>query len=410
MAIFFLIVKFTSVVFITLIISKSVYSSLPPINIKAPNVKVRVGVNIKDIVMIGTDLERYLYLTNNRKEFSGRGKIKFRCFNFFKNKLNLTEKSVLLASIESKTGLVSIQEDKGDKKYKGILYLVGEPSSNSCDIINEVNIESYLSSLLTKEVNREWPIELLKAQAIAARTYALYKIKQKGKRRNFGNNDYYYDLENTEKDQVSGDFFDTNYKTDTATIKTRGEVLVNQLGQLRPAFFHAKCGGKTLIPSFVWGKTVHGYASRECLFCKNRGRKSYRKSISIKDFKKFLAWIKKNKLIKHDVRFLLKEKLRIVPHTKFSRVIRIYLGGQFLSFKKSLLRRYFGRKIFLSNNFKLDRIERGKYNQYLKILGSGRGHGVGMCQLGALDLAYQGWDYKKILAYYYPYFSVKRIY
>ena len=47
---------------------------------------------------------------------------------------------------------------------------------------------------------------------------------------------------------------------------------------------------------------------------------------------------------------------------------------------------------------------------YFKIEGAGLGHGVGMCQLGALDLAQRGWDYKRILAHYFPYHTLKKVY
>ena len=80
------------------------------------------------------------------------------------------------------------------------------------------------------------------------------------------------------------------------------------------------------------------------------------------------------------------------------------------SFKKSLLRRYFGRVVVPSNNFKLTLEAQGKLGPRLRLRGDGLGHGVGMCQLGALELADRGWSFKKILAHYFPKHKMKKLY
>ena len=106
----------------------------------------------------------------------------------------------------------------------------------------------------------------------------------------------------------------------------------------------------------------------------------------------------------------LKNKLKIVPDKIFSRNIRFYLGERVFVIKKSLLRRYFGRFIVPSNNFELTLQEAGPFKVSLRLKGEGLGHGVGMCQLGALDLADKGWDYKAILSHYFPGHQLKKIY
>ena len=76
-----------------------------------------------------------------------------------------------------------------------------------------------------------------------------------------------------------------------------------------------------------------------------------------------------------------------------------------LAFNKSLLRRYFGRVIFPSNHYEID-MKWGK----LVVKGQGNGHGVGLCQVGALGLAKRGWAYKQILAHYFPKHELRKIY
>ena len=73
--------------------------------------------------------------------------------------------------------------------------------------------------------------------------------------------------------------------------------------------------------------------------------------------------------------------------------------------KKSQLRWKFGRKILPSNNFNLE-----VHDNHVSVVGDGHGHGVGMCQFGAMELAKRGFNYKEILAYYFPKLKIKKIY
>jgi stage II sporulation protein D len=85
--------------------------------------------------------------------------------------------------------------------------------------------------------------------------------------------------------------------------------------------------------------------------------------------------------------------------------LKIYLDSKPLVLKKPLLRRYFGRFTMASNNFKLVQLKKG-----FRVDGQGLGHGVGRCQLGALDLADRGWDFKQILAHYFPGHKLLKLY
>ena len=64
---------------------------------------------------------------------------------------------------------------------------------------------------------------------------------------------------------------------------------------------------------------------------------------------------------------------------------------------KVYLRRFLGRDKIRSNRFFV-----GQDGEQIVVTGEGNGHGVGMCQFGALEMADKGWDYKKILSYYFP--------
>lgn len=375
----------------------------PELHTPPPRIRVRVQKSLKDVIIAGTDLKRKSHLSNSIKNFKGRKAVKFKCRNLAQKKMR--SKPVLLASLGSPTGLISLAKEK----YQGLLHVITSKNNDSCDVIHETDLENYISSLLAREMNSKWPIEALKAQAVAARSYAIHKMRSRQVNREAGHETYYH-LESSEKHQVSGNFFDTNLKTQLAAQATEGYVLSDDVGKITPIFFHAKCGGKTLRPEQVWQNQVKGYQSVPCPFCKDHGQRGFDQSLSLVRFKKFLLWAKRKGHIHNIQNQDLKAELKIVPDKKFSRKIRFYLGDKAFVFKKSLLRRYFGRFIVPSNNFKMTLENAGPYKVALRLKGDGLGHGVGMCQLGALDLADKGWDYKAILAHYFPGHKLQKIY
>jgi len=366
-----------------------------------PPLRVRVAKNLKKVQISGLDLSRELYFSKSVKKFKGRKRIQFKCHNFIsKNNQKMGKKPLMLASLTSSTHLLSLGKDK----YKGKLNLITSVDHQSCDVIHETNIDDYISTLLAKEMNASWPIEVLKAQAIAARSYALHKMESQEVSKGHGFESH-YDLESSEKHQVSGSFFDATAKTTIAARETKGMVLKGEKSsKVGPIFFHAKCGGKTLMPHQVWKNRIFPYRSINCEHCKGRGGKDWKKSISIRRFKKFLGWLVKQKGLKLE-KGSLKERLRVVPdHLNHSR-LRVYLGERVITFEKSMLRRYFGRVIFPSNRLSLKVTKNS-----LQVMGEGLGHGVGMCQIGALYMAKSGKSFKEILHFYYPKHRLEKVY
>lgn len=368
---------------------------------KKPTIRVRISKSMDEVLVSGTDLKRHLYPTNEEKSFSGRKSIKFNCQSFTKNNHRsvLLSKPLMLASLISPTGLVSV----AGAKYNGKLHILTSPDGDSCDVVNETGIEEYISSLLPKEMNAQWPIEALKAQAVAARTYALFKIQTQQVSKTNGFNTF-YDLESSEKHQVSGSFFDTTKKTDLAADETKGEVLLGPSGHLVPTFFHAKCGGQTLRPEQVWQNKVEGYEGVKCKFCSGKGTTPWKNAVDMKRMKKFLTWARDSGQLKISEQNLAKS-VNVMKDQLFHRTVRIYLGDFPVLVSKSLLRRYFGRVVTPGGNFTLTKVK-----DYFLFGGEGLGHAVGMCQIGALYMAKQGHTYKEILAHYFPELSLNRLY
>ena len=145
----------------------------------------------------------------------GRKAVKFKCQNL--NKKVGFSKPQLLASLVQVRDSFPFPKDK----YKGLLHVVTSKTNDSCDVVHETGIENYLSSLLAREMNAKWQVEALKAQAIAARSYAIHKMQSEQVKREAGHETYYH-IESSEKHQVSGNFFDTSFKTEEATQSTKG--------------------------------------------------------------------------------------------------------------------------------------------------------------------------------------------
>ena len=367
---------------------------------EVPKIRVMVARSLSKLEVTGLDVKRDLFVNNDVRLYQGKKTIEFKCQGV--SALRKKGQTTLLASLSSETGLLTLNKER----YQGRLLLLGNPKDDSCDVINEIPMESYIAPLLAKEMHGSWPVEALKAQAVAARSYALDKIESQETSRVQGHNTF-YDVESSEKHQVGGSFFDITDNTMEAARSTRGEILVVKgTGKLTPIFFHSECGGDTFLPEQIWGNKVAGYQSVTCPDEMQRKDNIWRVQIPMEQFRKFLNWISEKKFkIPFDTLEDAEQDFTIAPDKLSSLKVRIYFGENVIVVGKMDFKRYFGRITFPSNHFIL-RSENGK----LLALGRGLGHGVGMSQIGAKYLAEKGWNYRQILEYYYPGHTLKKIY
>ncbi len=355
----------------------------------APQVRVLIGKSLKHVVVEGMDLQKTIHTQNKYQQYNGRKTISFNCLPpRSRGKVSMLKDPLLVASLSSPTGLVSW----GAQKYQGELQLLASPGQQSCDLVNSTSMESYITTLLAKEMNGTWPVEALKAQAVAARTYAYDRLKAHSK---------LYHLESSERDQVSGTFADITEKTLKAARETDGEILVGPSGRVAPAFFHSKCGGKTLRPDQVWGGVEEGYRSVNCPFCQKTGMKNWEHRIVGGKLNQMI-----DKVLKRYYSDTISQgEMRLMPDSLKNSELRLYVGDRLHIIKKSYLRNLTGREILPSNNFMVS----VKQNDF-HVKGYGYGHGVGLCQLGALELAKRGYNYRQILSFYFPRHKMKKVY
>jgi stage II sporulation protein D len=129
------------------------------------------------------------------------------------------------------------------KKYRGLIHIV--PGGKGLTVINVLPLEEYLRGVVPAEISSNWEFEALKAQAVAARTYALNRMAQAAGKA--------FDLYASVADQVYGGVGCEKERTDEAIKATRGMVATYQ-GEPIVAYYSAGAGGCTADPAEAFGR------------------------------------------------------------------------------------------------------------------------------------------------------------
>lgn len=266
--------------------------------------------------------------------------------------------------------------------------------------IETVAIDDYLCNVVSAEMPAEYELEALKAQAIVARTYTIYKINNK----KHDNADICDDStccqawvdKETRFARWEESKRETNWnKIREAVISTEGKIITYQ-NQPINAFFHANSGGKTEMPINVWGGTGLPYLQ----VVETAGEEGYSQYASELAFSNDELINKlKSKYKDITIDFNNQEEIKILQYTDSGRVKTIKFGNHELSGVET--RTILGLK---STNFEITRVD-GK----IKFTVKGYGHGVGMSQTGADTLAKQGKNCEEIIHHFYKNVEIKEI-
>ncbi len=287
--------------------------------------------------------------------------------------------------LESPVKLLAADGSEGVKLnghlYKGDIYMK-TTAAEKLEVIEHLSIEDYLYGVLPVEMSPSWPLEALKAQAVASRTYALKNANPKKD----------YDMTDGVETQVYNGASGVNERVIDAVDSTRGEVLKYK-EKLITAFFHACCGGHTAGASSAWGEAVIKplYGVKDP-FCSDAVHFSWEYYATTRDLLSFIQKMGSAALKIKGVRISRRDGSGRAMKLKF-----MTDSGSFTADAADL------RKSFGTYDIKSTLITRiapgnGGYEFY----GRGWGHGVGMCQEGAKQMALNGKNYKKILRQYYP--------
>ncbi len=285
--------------------------------------------------------------------------------------------------VENRLGPIKI----GDKSYPGALEL--HQDGDRLLLINELDLEKYLLGVVGAEVPAGWPLEAKKAQAVVARTYALMQRAQA---------EGPYHLEATTDDQVySGTAVDS--ATRAAVTSTHGEILL-QDGLLVSAWFHSACGGRTEDPADVWpDRPAHGNAVVTCGFCDTSPYASWTVDLSPAEIARGLTEAG------HEVTEVTGMHIREDTASERVRRLEIETDAGMVAVTGQEFREMVGYMRVKSASFSV-----GVVGATFRLTGKGFGHGVGMCQHGALGMDKAGHAYREILTHYYPRARVEKIY
>ena len=266
--------------------------------------------------------------------------------------------------------------------------------------IEEVKIDDYLYNVVSAEMPADYELEALKAQAIVARTYTIYKAQNK-KHENADICDdstccqAWVSKENRLERWEETKREDNWKKIQQCVNETKGKIITYN-NQPINAFFHANSGGATELPVNVWGGSGLPYLQ----VVQTAGEEGYTQYSSEVDLTQE-ELINKLKTKYEDIQidFNNDEDVKILEHTDSNRVKTVRFGNHELSGVET--RTLLGLK---STNFEIK-----KENNQIKFSVKGYGHGVGMSQTGANTMAKQGKNCEEIIKHFYVGIEIKDI-
>jgi stage II sporulation protein D len=287
--------------------------------------------------------------------------------------------------------------------YAGSIYF--QPTNEgSVYLINKILLEDYLSGVVPAEIPaiRKDDFEAIKSQAICARTYALNRIVEKS--------DTFYDVKATVADQVYGGFDRHSALADQAIEETHG-VIITYNDQPATVYYHSTCGGHLESALNVWPINPVPYLE---------GGNDAVSDIYSCSASPYFRWLETRSFTELDSLFELQFKkgrlkdtvedtiqvnidLHVVERNSSGRVsdLQISSADTTVTLSGYEIRHFFKDKNGVSLPSTLFYMSQPD-DSTLTIHGGGYGHGVGMCQFGALYMARRGFMHYHIINKYFP--------
>ena len=276
------------------------------------------------------------------------------------------------------------------KPYRGSLYLVA--SRSGFDVRNVLSLEHYLYSVVPSEMPASWPLDALKSQAVAARTFALVHMNSASNKRG-------YDVAATTASQVYQGMKAEHPRSTQAVKETRGQVVTFQ-GRPIEAYFHSTSGGQTEFGGDLWAN------------------RPYLKPVKDLDHAS-PKYVWHTQMTQSQVQSALRTRLKIdvgpvlsmqaVGHTQGGRVKDLKIQGtrgvKIVSGDKFRMALQLNSTFFnvggLDPAGVIINPQSAEIPERFEFAGRGWGHGIGLSQWGARQMAINGMDYQQILKHYY---------
>ena len=319
----------------------------------------------------------------------------------------LTDKNKeVLSNIENSKEIANesnenqIVENSTNEKYSYEQYGTIKLLHADTGTVEDVFIDDYLCNVVSAEMPADYELEALKAQAIVARTYTIFKVRNK----KHENADICDDSNCcqawiSKEDRLARweeSLRESNWKKiQEAVSSTRGKIITYQNEPIN-AFFHSNSGGKTEVPVNVWGGTGYPYLQT----VETSGEETYSQySSEVVLSQQELLDKLKTKYSDIAIDFKNTEDIKILEYTDGDRVKTVKFGNHNLSGVE--VRTLLGLR---SANFSIT-----QENGNIKFSVKGYGHGVGMSQTGADSLAKQGSTADDIIHHFYANVEIKEV-
>ena len=262
----------------------------------------------------------------------------------------------------------------------GPVELVGV--GNTMTVISLVPLEDYVGGVVSGEVSPNWPLESLKAQAVAARTYVMYKKME--------NQQQLYDVLASVQDQVYHGHSVRPESIRQAIQATAGQVLTYDN---RPIFaaYSSTAAGPTEDALYVWALDLPYLKGVDCPFDEQAPRYEWQTAFTFEYLEQQLR--KEGYVVGTIATFT---PYTFTPSGRVDRVRILHSKGEII-LRGQDLRRVVGYSKIFSTQFTIQ-----KLGAEVVIVGHGAGHAVGLCQWGMREMAQLGYEYHAILQHYYP--------
>lgn len=428
--------------------------------------RIRIGIMYEE--EISFQLNGIYTLQQNGKTYTGKqfiayqkGKIHFDGMELQPEELIFKPKEYESASFELFDVTIGIKfhwERKENQSFKGSLHFICE--DNKLSAINVLDLEDYLASVISSEMNATSSMELLKAHAVISRSWLIAQVL-KGEK--IQNSEHHYQslTENSEElirwyDREDHHNFDvcaddhcqryqgiTRQSTDLvlkAIKETKGLVLTSE-GQICDARFSKCCGGVSETFENVWEPKEHKYLqaivdkkqsklnldlreealavnwiqSSPDVFCNNSDKDILSQVLNDYDMETpdFFRW--KVSYSQEEISELIGRKtgkefgriIDLIPIERglSGRIIKLRILGEKKSFiigKELEIRKVLSESHLYSSNFMIEKgSETDNEPSHFILKGAGWGHGVGLCQIGAAVMGAKGYSFKEILLHYF---------
>jgi stage II sporulation protein D len=371
-----LFVTFTFSFFVFLHAYAQEISYLPAkVRVKITSIQLPIQISANGIMVENTSFEKI-----QNASFIKEESIQINRHNEWKIQKNhqIISSSQRFLKIDSVSGRIKL----GVFWYPTPLFLSAK-TDHMADVILNLNFDQYLQGVLQGEMPAGWPYEALKAQAIAARSYALHQLKT--------HHDDVFHLQGNVLDQVYSLENSRSKEIVRAINETQNQILFQNDAPLK-AYYHSDCGGQTEEPKNVWGVQELKIGTAVDPYCKFR-----KNHWSFKISKQKLASV---------LGLTQLEKILNIDKSVSGRIEMISFSDGIYNLKVSgqELRQKLGFDKLKSTLFSLTFDE-----DSVTFMGQGYGHGSGLCQWGARAMALEGKSAKEILSHYYPMAKVSRI-